>query len=94
MIFPSNREIAVQNGHKYYRSDKPCRNGHTDLRYTLSSVCVMCNREKAKRNSENVKRIALNHGLGLVTSKLGIHPDDLATVESFIKALLLDRGIY
>jgi len=94
MIFPTPREIAVQNGHKYYNTGTPCQNGHTTARYTLSAVCIQCNRDRSKRNADRVRKIALNHGLGLVMSKIGIHPDDLATAEAFLKALLLDRGIY
>jgi hypothetical protein len=94
MIFPTSREIAIQNGHKYYNTGTPCQNGHTSDRYTLSSVCTQCHRDRSKRNADKIRKIALNHGLGLVHLTIGIHPDDLATAEAFLKALLLDRGIY
>lgn len=94
MIFPTSREIAVQNGHKYYNSGKPCQNGHITARYTLSSVCVQCNRDRSKRNADKIRKIAFNHGVGLVQATTGVHPDDLATAEAFLKALLLDRGMY
>lgn len=94
MIFPTPREIAVQNGHKYYNTGKPCKNGHSVARYTLSSVCVQCHRERSKRNTDKIRTIAFNNGIGLVRPVTSVHPDDLATAEAFLKALLLDRGIY
>ena len=94
MIFPTPREIAVQNGHPYYSTGKPCKNGHTCARYTISSVCVQCNRDRSKRNADKVRKIAFNHGIGLVRTNIGIHPDDLEKAEGFLKALLFDRGIY
>lgn len=52
----SPRESAMESGEKFYSSGKQCRNGHDDLRYTSSGVCVGCQNEKnaryAAKNSE------------------------------------------
>lgn len=87
------REMAMQNGHPYYTTGLPCKNGHVAARYTLSSVCVQCHRERSKKNADKVRNAAYNAGMGFRTPTTPVHPDDLETAESFLKALLFDRGI-
>lgn len=89
----SNRDLAIANGEKYYRTGKLCKNGHDDLRYTISSVCVQCNRQRAKNATLRIRKVAIHKGYGLKTEVLAFHPEDEQLVKSFIKACLLDRGI-
>lgn len=43
------REHARANGHTYYDTGLPCRNGHYFMRYVSSTVCVQCRRENYLR---------------------------------------------
>jgi hypothetical protein len=48
------RAEARQRGRKMYYTGKPCPQGHVDLRYTDSCLCLECNRE---RNLERYFRL-------------------------------------
>jgi len=48
------REAAAQAGRVTYEG-KPCVNGHGTERYVLSNVCVVCDRNNAKRKYEKRK---------------------------------------
>lgn len=39
---------ALANGDKFYRSLRPCKNGHEALRYTISRACIDCAREQSR----------------------------------------------
>jgi len=50
MIEKKAREIALENGHASYMSDKPCINGHLSKRSTVYGNCYKCIIEAQKRN--------------------------------------------
>lgn len=89
----SNRDLAIENGEKYYKTGRSCKHGHEDLRYTISGICVECNRMRSRRNSLRIRQIAIKKGYGLKTKTLAFHPDDEQLIRSYVKALLFDRGI-
>ena len=43
------REHAQANGHTYYDTGLPCKDGHYSMRYVSSTVCVQCRRESYLR---------------------------------------------
>lgn len=45
MSLPSKREEALAQGTKHYFTGEPCKNGHTEMRFTSSAACLICNRE-------------------------------------------------
>lgn len=47
----TRKEAAAVGDHKYFTGE-PCRNGHIDLRFTKSGVCMACARDKAAKWSE------------------------------------------
>jgi hypothetical protein len=48
-----NLEEARSAGVKYYWSGSPCKNGHTDFRYTKGRRCLACSKQKS---AEDFKR--------------------------------------
>ena len=46
------RSVALGLGLKHYYTGKPCPQGHLDFRRTISSSCVACSRDIAKRQRE------------------------------------------
>ena len=47
------KEIAILNGEKTYFTGRPCKKGHISDRYSDSSSCVICTKDKAKAWVEN-----------------------------------------
>lgn len=47
--YVSGRAEAIEQGLKRYRSDKPCKHGHTDERFTSCGRCVTCHKLKKHR---------------------------------------------
>jgi len=41
-----SRKDAIEQGLPHYFTGKPCRNGHTDERFTRSSNCLECERQR------------------------------------------------
>ena len=41
-VMPTTRKAALLFGEKYYRTEKPCKNGHISKRETVSSNCLEC----------------------------------------------------
>ena len=50
----TRKEAAAVGDHKYFTGES-CRNGHIDLRFTKSGVCMACARDKAAKWSEKNK---------------------------------------
>lgn len=46
---------ACRNGAMRYRTNKPCRKGHNDFRWTSSRNCVSCVKERVARNTIDIK---------------------------------------
>lgn len=42
------REHAAANGLKTYSTGRPCKNGHTSLRYVRTGICIECNSIRSK----------------------------------------------
>ncbi len=40
-----SRPAAVRQGRRFYFTAKPCRRGHTSLRYVKDSSCLACREE-------------------------------------------------
>jgi hypothetical protein len=49
---PSTRMEASFLGAKFYFTGQPCANGHIDVRTTNTKNCVICSREKHRRDNE------------------------------------------
>ena len=49
MNTPIELSIARENGYKTYFTGKPCPNGHIAERYTNSSKCILCIKNRSKR---------------------------------------------
>jgi len=45
---PITRKEALAKGYKFYYTGKKCKNGHNDLRYVSTYVCLECHREHRK----------------------------------------------
>ena len=47
----TSRSAAIDAGERYYKTGKPCINGHTSKRSTIDGSCIECRSEyqKAKR---------------------------------------------
>ncbi len=48
---PSTRMEASFVGAKFYYTGKPCGNGHIDVRITNTKKCVICTRDKHRRDN-------------------------------------------
>ena len=48
---------AKRNGDKHYYTGKPCKHGHTGLRFTKSGACVDCNYIKSMRRNSNLDNL-------------------------------------
>lgn len=48
----SAKEARLKNT-MYYFNNKPCPNGHVDKRYTKTTNCVICDRERSKQRRKN-----------------------------------------
>ena len=48
---PSTRMEASFLGAKFYYTGKPCGNGHIDVRITTTKNCVICTRDKHRRDN-------------------------------------------
>jgi len=48
---PSTRRQASFLGAKFYYTGKPCGNGHIDVRITNTKNCVICTRDKHRRDN-------------------------------------------
>jgi hypothetical protein len=55
-----SRKNAKKLGLKKYFTGKPCKNGHTSERYTITGICTECQKEKNK-NADKSKIIRKNH---------------------------------
>jgi len=57
MKYPRTHKEAREINFKHYYNGKPCKNGHTNLRYASSMECVVCRKEKNNtielRNKQN-----------------------------------------
>lgn len=62
------REQAILSGERFYKSGKPCRNGHDDLRYASNGTCVGCQMDKNARYAKN-KPEKSSGGNGFHTAK-------------------------
>lgn len=47
----SSRAEAIAAGETFYRTGKPCKNGHVSDRY-ISGRCVTCQRENSKKRNK------------------------------------------
>jgi hypothetical protein len=49
-IRPITREVAKQRGLKRYFTAQPCGRGHVAERFVSGGRCVLCNRERHRRD--------------------------------------------
>lgn len=55
---PTSRQEAIEVGSVAYYTGLPCKNGHTDARYTNTGICYQCKRSQVKRDYQvNTDRI-------------------------------------
>lgn len=85
-----SKDYAMCNKLITYDDCRPCYRNHPPQRYTKTGKCVYCHREKAKINRRSLNQHKA-HELGLVQMEVLVHPDDVETVKSLIKALRIDR---
>ena len=52
----SSRKLAIKSNALHYYSNKPCKNGHMDLRWTKTGQCTTCYKKYAKDNSEQLRK--------------------------------------
>lgn len=50
-----SRDDAMLLGFSVFRTGKKCKNGHRDWRYTTNTLCLECNRERARKYPDNPK---------------------------------------
>lgn len=66
----SNYKTAKEAGERHYSTGKPCRNGHTALRFTSSRQCMECQRlrtlkySRSKKGKENGRKKHLSRYYG------------------------------
>lgn len=55
-MYPMTREDALKMGNKFYKTNKPCKYGHIDKRYTSSKGCYACVNDKNLVADNNAKK--------------------------------------
>lgn len=87
-----SKDYAMCNGLITYDDCRPCYRNHPPQRYTKTGKCVYCHREKSKINKMSPPQLKARD-FGLKKIKVWLHPDDVETVKSMLKALRIDRDI-
>lgn len=88
------RKTAAKLGLHKYSTGKPCKNGHSGLRYTDTGACIGCNGAYQKR-IRKIRSEAANENLGGENKLLTIpcHPDDTDAILQFANALTIARTL-
>ncbi len=81
---------ALEQGLKFYKTGKPCAQGHDAPRYASTGACTACNAQGVKQHRATLARLKNNHAAGAFVYKL--HPDDRAAALAYCQALDLQRG--
>jgi len=78
------RSKALREGNPYYIGVTACPNDKTLLKFTKTGKCEKCNRDKNNYTKVRFDLVIYTHYA---------HPDDIRTIDTYIKGLLLERGI-
>jgi|SRR5208337_3465830 len=83
----TTRSEAVRKGLYRYYTGKPCRNGHTAMRYTMTSVCSECQKWRAQKYRHGVEEQRVAMRLNKVIVQYHIDRLDQQHLDEYIKAL-------
>lgn len=79
-----SRRNAITAGHPKYFTGTPCKNGHTTFRYTVSSMCLGCLHDNAKKTRKRLKDLVIKNSMGFIDVTFKIHSEDKNVVNRII----------
>lgn len=69
-----------------YDTGRPCKHGHPSIRYTVSGVCVGCNRMNARNSKEKFLKQIRQQLRPWKTIHIDVHPESYNMLMEFILA--------
>lgn len=77
------RKEAIARGLAKYFTGVPCKHGHLEQRYTVTSACVSCLRGYRGRIQQRVNTNKMALQLNYVQCSVKVHPQDVDAVNDF-----------
>lgn len=87
------RRQAAESGLTKYSTGRPCRNGHTVDRYTVSGACTACTRGYHAAYAQRTNTAAIARARGFEGITVVVHPDDAEQIRRMAAALMQARLI-
>lgn len=78
------RKFAIDNGLRYYYTGKPCKNGHSSKRNTITAICLKCISHYQKKNRIKINRANHLIALGCRKIEFDLKSEDVELVTTFI----------
>jgi hypothetical protein len=87
------RKEAIERGFRKYETNRPCRNGHTAARYTLTTMCVICARDNQRRMKRKIQDNKIIRWQGYVEITVKVRKEDEHVVREFVESINWARNL-
>ncbi len=76
----------------HFRAKKPCKYGHTGLRYVSTGNCVECHKLRDRTDEHADVLTEMRPGV-VILRNLTVPREDVSTIQQIVLAMLIARGL-